>query len=62
METLKVWGKGALAAFISAFGQGIISYVVDPITFSDWTKLFHVSLVSGLLGLAFYMKQSPLGK
>jgi hypothetical protein len=58
------WLKGLIAAIISAAANTITASIVDPVNFplSDFKKIGTFALVSGLIGAAMYLKQSPIPK
>lgn len=57
-----VWLKGLLSALISGFASAIVLMVVNPseFNFSDIGKIITVAIVSGIISMANYLKQSPL--
>jgi len=63
METVVVWVKGLLAAGISGAASAVTAMVVDPMAFNfeeGMTKLVKLALVSALVGIALYLKASPI--
>lgn len=57
------WARGLAAATINGLASGVVLIVVDPLSFNlqaGFTKLATASGLLGLLGLANYLKQSPL--
>lgn len=63
MNDWKTWLYSLVAAFIQAAATSITVVVVDPIAFNfgeQWQKTAAVALVSGLMGAALYLKDSPL--
>jgi hypothetical protein len=57
-----VWAKGLLAAAISAAGSSLAAMVMDPDHF-NLSNLKHLGIVAGLsalMGVAGYLKQSPV--
>lgn len=60
--TTQTWLKGLLAAFISSAASALTVAVVDPQHFnlSAWKPLATVVVVSGVVGAAAYLKQSPI--
>lgn len=62
-ETLKLWFSTLLATFISGASGAVIVVVVDPIAFNfqeQWLKTLEVAAAFGLVGVANYLKKSPL--
>ena len=62
-QTLKKWLHSAAAAAISGGANGITVMIVDPVQFnlgSGIAKLGQVMIVGALVGLALFLKQSPL--
>lgn len=60
---LSVWAKGLVSALVSGFFSGVAVCVVDPKAFDihqNFGKLLTVCAITGLIGLANYLKQSPL--
>lgn len=57
-----IWLKGLLSALISGFASAIVLMVISPsdFNFSDLGKIATVALVSGIISVANYLKQSPL--
>lgn len=63
MMDWETWIKGILSAFIGAAANGVTLMIVDPANFNLQTggkQLLTVCLVSGLVSVAMYLKQSPL--
>lgn len=63
MYDWKTWLKGLFSAFIGAVANGVTLMIVDPTNFNlqeGWKKLLSICLVSGLVSVAMYLKQSPL--
>jgi hypothetical protein len=69
--SMNVWLLGILAAFISGGASGVVAGVtatgIDPASFNWTTQLKNtfilmgiVFVISGALGVAAYLKQSPL--
>ena len=60
--TWQSWAKGLAAAFIGGFSNGVTLMIVDPLHFNlmEWHSLLNVTLVSGLVSAAMYLKQSPV--
>jgi hypothetical protein len=56
------WVKGLFAALITGAANAVVLVVVDPINFplADLSRVGTAALVSGLIGAAAYLKQSPL--
>lgn len=57
------WAKSLLAAAISSSANSISVMIVDPTNFNfdqGASKLLKVAIVSGIVGIALYLKQSPL--
>lgn len=57
------WLKGLISVFVNGFASGVVLLIVDPTGFDlvhNWKKLLMTAFVLGLLGLANYLKQSPL--
>lgn len=59
-----LWIKGLIAAIISGAANAITVAIVDPVEYlhseHSLRKLGAVALVSGIVGAAMYLKQSPL--
>jgi hypothetical protein len=57
-----IWLKGLLSAFIVGISNALTLTVINPsnFNFDDLGKLALVALVSGLIGMAAYLKQSPM--
>jgi hypothetical protein len=71
MRSLEVWSKGLLAAAIAGVANGVMTGFaaegIDPAHFNLQAGLTHTlaiagvsALMSGLIGVAAYLKQSPL--
>lgn len=63
MNDLKTWLKGILSAAIGAAANGVTTVIVAPDTFNiheGLPKLGSVMLVSAVVAIAMYLKQSPL--
>lgn len=57
------WSKGLLSAVIHSVASTVVVVVVDPQTFNldeGLNKLATVALVSGILGAASYLKDTPM--
>jgi len=57
------WAKSLIAAAISGAANSISVMLADPINFnlqSGCNKLLTVATVSAIVGVALYLKQSPL--
>lgn len=62
-STAWIWLKGLLAAAITAGATAVTATVVAPETFNfqdGGTKLLTMVLVQALVGVALYLKSSPL--
>lgn len=59
---MSIWIKGALAAFITSAAGALTAAALDPDHFStaDIQHLGLIALISGVVGLAAYLKQSPI--
>lgn len=58
-----VWLKGLLSVFISGCATAVAVMIADPTTFNleeGAKKTATVALVSGIVAVANYLKQSPL--
>jgi len=57
-----VWLKGLFSALISGVASAFVLMVVNPsnFNFDDLGKVAMVALVSGIISVANYLKQSPL--
>ncbi|MFM1756912.1 MAG: hypothetical protein RL621_1894 [Bacteroidota bacterium] len=57
-----IWLKGLFSALISGVASAIVLMVVNPsdFNFQDTTKILTVAIVSGIISMANYLKQSPL--
>lgn len=66
MKNWQVWGKGLLAAVISAVANSLLLIIASPATFNfsngGLRNLGTVSLASAIVGAALYLKQSPVPK
>ena len=61
MNSLGVWLRGLASVAISGAASGIAAVFVAPETFAgDWNKLGQLALAGAVIGLANYLKQSPL--
>lgn len=63
VETVVVWVKGLAAAAISGAASAVTAAVVDPTTFNlqeGWQKLATFAAVQALVGVALYLKTSPI--
>lgn len=60
--TWQHWLKGLLAAFVSGAANAVSMMIVDPehFNFGQFGNLGEVALISGLIGAAMYLKQSPV--
>ena len=54
------WLKGLLAAVLSGIGTALATYVIAPEV--NWGKLGMIALVGAVIGVAGYLKSSPLDK
>lgn len=62
-RTVKIWLRGLGSAFIGGAATAITTTVVAPETFNfgdGLKKLLQVSIASGIINAAFYLKKSPL--
>lgn len=63
---MKAWGKGLIAAFIGGSSNALTLVIVDPLDFNaspeGVKKLLIAALVSGVVAMAMYLKQSPVPK
>lgn len=57
-----VWLKGLIAGIVQGLATGITTYMAYPdlIKISEWGKIVAVIGLSGLVGAALYLKQSPI--
>lgn len=59
----KLWGRGLVAAILSALGNSVAVVVVDPKTFNLFqggaSELGKVAMVFALMGAALYLKEHP---
>jgi hypothetical protein len=71
MRSLELWAKGLVAAAIAGASNGVMTGFaavgIDPAHFNLQAGLTHTlaiaavsALMSGLIGVAAYLKQSPL--
>jgi hypothetical protein len=63
MTTTQKWLYGLASAVINGFASGVVLVVVSPETFNfqdGWGQLMTASGALGLLGMANYLKASPL--
>ena len=61
--TAKQWLRGLVAATINGFASGVVLVIAEPQHFNIYEgrdKLLTTSFVLGLLGMANYLKQSPI--
>jgi hypothetical protein len=58
----KIWLHGLVAAAIQSAATSVTLLVVDPTAFHDWEKLGSLCAVNAVLGVALYLKQSPIPK
>lgn len=59
----KLWIKGLASAVISGIATSVTMVIVDPATFNlqeGFNKLVTLTVVSGIVSAANYLKQSPL--
>lgn len=60
-QTLAVWAKGAMSAFISAAAGAVLAAGIDPDHFGV-TNAKHMALmacISGIVGLCGYLTKDP---
>lgn len=59
----KLWGRGLIAAAIATIANSVVVVIVDPTTFNLFQggadKLGQVAIVSGIVGMALYLKEHP---
>lgn len=57
-----IWIKGLFSALISGISSAIVLMIVNPSEFNlqDTKKILIVAVVSGIVSMANYLKQSPL--
>lgn len=64
MKSLTTWLKGLIAAIVSATANAVVLTISDPQHFNPgragWHDLGTVLIVSGIVGAALYLKQSPV--
>jgi hypothetical protein len=60
MKTWQIWGKGLLAAFLSAAVTAASGAAVTKL--SDLRGVGVMTLVSAVAGALMYLKQSPIPK
>ncbi len=62
--TFKAWAKGLLAAAIGGAANAVTLVIVDPLSFNGTPeglhRLAYVTVVSGVLAGAMYLKKSPV--
>lgn len=62
-QTVLLWIKGLVAAFIGGAANSITAIIIDPQAFNlgeQWAKTASFALVSGVVSAALYLKKSPL--
>lgn len=62
-KTTRAWFHSLLAAAIAGGSSGVSVMIVDPLQFNLSTgagKLLQVIAVSAIVGVALFLKQSPL--
>ncbi len=63
-DKTKIWLKGAISAIIAGAANAVTVVIIDPITFNLFQggamQLLSVVIVSAIVGLALYLKSSPL--
>ena len=66
MSALRIWVRGLAAAFIGG-GAGAVTATVSVVVIEPQTSIHHLLILgattfvmNGLLGIMFYLKQSPL--
>lgn len=64
MTTTQKWLYGLASTTVNGFASGVVLMIADPQAFNlqDWPKLLTVCAVLGALGMANYLKASPLPK
>lgn len=63
MGDWKLWLKGLISAAVSGVVGAVGVVIVDPLTFNlqtGFTKLWQVAIICAIVGVANYLKQSPL--
>lgn len=59
----KLWGRGFVAAVISAIANSVTVIIVDPTKFNLFqggaSELGQVALVAAVVGAALYLKEHP---
>lgn len=61
----KTWLMGIGSAFIGSAANSVTLIILDPLTFNlqeGLKRVLTVAVVSGILAVAFYLKESPLPK
>ncbi len=59
---MNVWWQALLAAAASGAASALAAHLVDPTHFSDPAHLASIVLGGALVGVANFLKQSPLPK
>lgn len=59
-HTERQWLRGLVGAAINSGATAVTLLVIDPVDFSDWTRLLKAMAVMALVGAALYLKQHPL--
>lgn len=62
-RAVRQWARGLTAALVNGAASGVVLVVVDPLSFNlqaGLGKLATASALLGLLGMANYLKQSPI--
>lgn len=62
-RTAKAWLRGLVAATINGAASGVVLVIAEPTHFNIYEgrgKLITTSCVLGILGMANYLKQSPI--
>lgn len=62
-KSLKKWLRGLISAAVSGGAASIAVIIVDPATFNlteGLRKVVTVGLISSLIGVANYLKKSPI--
>lgn len=59
---MSAWFKGIIVAFITSAGGALAAYIADPDHFSTANPkhMAIMATVSGIVGVAAYLKQSPI--
>jgi hypothetical protein len=59
---MPIWLKGLISAFIGGIINSIAVMYVDPdnFNFNELGKVGIIAIISGVVGAAFYLKQSPI--